>query len=328
MQYQSSKGPVAIDTMPISYAKNALNKLRRNEPERTAEIDALNAHVEKLTAETTAGHDAAADENPRAVIGGNNPPEEAPPPKLTGRAAIDAHVADLLEEAGNWADGVPLATQGQADDCARLLRNLQQAATAVDDAATDEKRPLNDQINAIGAWQNGYTAKGLKRTPDGSLTKAIAATGRLSAAWLQKQDDERREREAQAAAAALKAAQELVVVNEEAKATTDIAMLDRRDDALAEATALLNAAKGVAKEKVRTSAGEGVRGLTLRSVWRAESTGEDGCWKAALGHYGRNPACVDELRALIQSWADRDARSEAARGAGVPGFVFVEERVV
>ena len=63
MQYQSSKGPVAIDTMPLSYAKNALNKLRRTEPDRTAEIDALDAHVTKLTDEAT---EAAL--NPRAQI--------------------------------------------------------------------------------------------------------------------------------------------------------------------------------------------------------------------------------------------------------------------
>ena len=64
MMYQSSKGPVEIDTMPLSYAKNALNKLRRTEPERTAEIEALDAHVTKLAA-------AATEEslNPRAVIG-------------------------------------------------------------------------------------------------------------------------------------------------------------------------------------------------------------------------------------------------------------------
>ena len=49
MQYQSSKGPVDIETMPLSYAKNALNKLRRGEPERTAEIEALDAHVTTLS---------------------------------------------------------------------------------------------------------------------------------------------------------------------------------------------------------------------------------------------------------------------------------------
>ena len=62
MLYQSSKGAVEIDTMPLSYAKNALNKLTRTEPERAAEIEALDAHVTKLAA-------AATEEamNPRAV---------------------------------------------------------------------------------------------------------------------------------------------------------------------------------------------------------------------------------------------------------------------
>ena len=50
MQYQSSKGPVDIETMPLSYAKNALNKLRRGEPERTAEIEALDEQCGSIRA--------------------------------------------------------------------------------------------------------------------------------------------------------------------------------------------------------------------------------------------------------------------------------------
>jgi hypothetical protein len=44
-------------------------------------------------------------ENPRAVIGGNNPPDP-----------IDAALApysDMLAEADNWLDGVPVANADQ-----------------------------------------------------------------------------------------------------------------------------------------------------------------------------------------------------------------------
>lgn len=77
--YQSSKGTVEISTMPLSYAKNALGKLRRTEPERIAEIEALAAHVEKLEAEAIAEN-----LNPRAVVGGNNPPPDDPEPATSG----------------------------------------------------------------------------------------------------------------------------------------------------------------------------------------------------------------------------------------------------
>lgn len=337
MLYQSSKGPVEIDAMPLPYARNALGKLRRSEPERAAEIEALQAHVDKL---------AAADEadNPRAVIGGNNPPEpltgfdriEAKleesakeiAAKFEGRAAIEAHAADLLTEAGNWADGVALENQQQADSVGRLHRQLQQAAGLVDDTAAKEKKPHNDALTEIATWQNSFTAKGLKKTPDGSLTKAITATGNLSAAWLRKQDDERLARERAASLAAAAAAQEALTARAEAKESSDLAVMDRAEDALALAESLLREAKGVAKEKVQAGGGDGLRVMALRSVWRAEISAEDGAWAKAYSHFKQDREFMSEFRALIQKWADRACRVEATRVRGVPGFNFIEEKVV
>lgn len=321
MLYQSSKGPVEISTMPLRYATNALAKLRRDEPTRSEEIDALADHVANLEL----GEEP---ENPRAVIGGNNPPPDEPAPKVTGRKAIDAHVADMLSEAANWADGVALKDQGQADAVARLHRQLQQAATLVDENAAKEKKPHNDAINEIATWQNGYTAKGLKKTPDGSLTKAITATGNLSAGWLRKQDEERREREAKAATAAKEAAEAAVAARAEAKESTDLEVIDRADDALAMAETLLREAKGVAKEKVSVGGGDGLRAMSLRSQWRAEIKPEKDAWALAYGHFKQDPDFMTEFRALIQKWADRAVRVEATRVRGVPGFNFIEDKVV
>jgi hypothetical protein len=321
MLYKSSKGEVEIDTMPMPYASNALAKLRRSAPERTAEIEALQAHVDKLAAE---GGD---DENPRAVIGGNSPPPDEPAPKLEGRKAIEVHVADLLSEAGNWADGVALVDQGQADAVGRLCRQLQQAAGIVDDAATKEKKPHNDAITAIATWQNSFTAKGLKKTPDGSLTKAIAATGNLSSAWLRKMDDDRLAREKLAADIALKAAQEASELREVAKVTTDIAVMDRAEDALEEARKMIGVATSIGKERVHVGGGGGFRAMTLRKAWSAHVDLESGGWGAAYGYYRNNPEFMAEFHALIQRWADRDCRGEATRLRGVPGFKFIEDKV-
>jgi len=323
MMYKSSKGEVAIDGMPLSYAKNALNKLRRTEPERADEIAALDAHVSKLEAEAIERNMTP---QPReAVIGDNGPPpDEQPPVVPVGREAVDIHVADLLTEAANWADGAAIETPEQANAVGKLHRMLQDAAALVKDTAADQKEPLNKAIAEIADWQNSYTAKGLKTKPDGSLTKALVATGNLSAAWLRKRDDERREREAKAAAEAAKAAQEAIALREDAKASTDLAQMDKAEDALTAAKNLIRLAENVGKEKVQAGGGEGFRAVGLRSVWSAIPTGE---WAAAYAHYKTNPEFMAEFHALIQRWADRDARAEATRVRGVPGFRMHEEKV-
>lgn len=323
--YNSSKGPVEIGKMPLSYARNALNKLARTAPERKDEIEALQSHVDTLAAEAEAKA-LAGDENPRAVIGGNNPPEDIPAdpaPVIEGRAAVEAHVSDLLTEAANWADGVPIATEGQAHDVGVLLRKLQEAAGLVKDTADKEKKPLNEKLAEIGDWQNGYIAKGLKTKPDGSLTKAIVATGNLSAAWLRKLDDERKAKEAELAAAAAKAAQEAVAAREEAKASTDLADMDRAEDALSAAKALIREAEGVSKERVKAGGGDGYKAVSLRSVWRAEVTN----YGEAYAHYKKIPEFMDDFHDLIRTWAARDARNEATRRA-IPGVLFHEDKVV
>jgi hypothetical protein len=319
--YKSSSGDKVIADMHLSYAKNAANKLRRTEPERVDEIQAIDAHVAKLEADAIEKNTSP---QPReAAIGDNGGPalEVAKP---SGRAAVDVHVADLLEEAKQWADGVPIETQGQADSVGKLHRMLQDAAVLVNDTAADEKKPLNEKIAAISAWQNAYTAKGLKKTPDGSLTKALLATGNLSAAWLRKQDEERKAREQEAAAAAAKAAQEAIALREEAKEGTDIEQMERAEDALTDAKNLIRMAESIGKEKVRVGGGEGFRAVGLRSVWSALPTGE---WAAAYAHYKTNPEFMADFHALLQRWADRDVRNEATRVRGIPGFRVHEDKV-
>ena len=134
-------------------------RLTREDPTRTAEIEALQSHVDKLTAEAEADAEEA---NARAVIGGNNPPEDTPAPVLKGRSAIDAHVTDLLTEAANWGDGVAVVDQAQADAVGRLHRMLQDAASLVDDAASKEKKPHNDAIAEIGTSAERLYREGAK----------------------------------------------------------------------------------------------------------------------------------------------------------------------
>lgn len=267
--YNSSRGPVEIATMHGPHAARAAAKLRREAPDRIAEIEAL--EIRAASCAIIAEGEA---DNPRAVIGGNQPPEPIEEVKLTGREAIEAHVGDLLSEAANWTDGVAIENQDQADSVSRLRRMLQQAGKLIDDTAAAEKKPHNDAIAAIGEWQNGFNAKGLKRTPDGSVTKALALLGRLDTAWLIKLDEERKAREQEAADKAAAAAAEALAAREEAKVTTDAAVVDDAADKLAAARALLKQAEGVAKERVHSGGGEGFRASALRSFWLATPVGD------------------------------------------------------
>lgn len=60
--YASSKGPMEIASMPLRYAQNALAKLQREREDdtRDAEIEALLAHVERVSAEIAAQAEEAA----------------------------------------------------------------------------------------------------------------------------------------------------------------------------------------------------------------------------------------------------------------------------
>lgn len=317
--YKSSKGPMAIDAMPLRYANNALAKLRRDAPERVEEIDAIAAHVAKLEAE---GDDAL------APIGDNGGPalEDVTPVKVDGREAIDIHAEGLLTEATNWADGVPLETQDQADKVANLVRMLQEAGNLVDDRADEEKRPINDALNEIGTWRNGWLAKGLKKTPDGKITTALITLGRLSTGWLVKQDNERKAREAKVAAAAATAAAAALAAKQHAETTTDLAVVDDAQSKMTEAMNLIKQAQGIGKAKVQVGGGEGYRAQSLRSFWSAIPTDEKDAWSAALKHYLPNEQFAAELRELIQRWANRDAQTEAGRAHPIPGFNFHEDR--
>jgi hypothetical protein len=308
MLYQSSKGPVEIETMPLSYAKNALNKLRRTEPERTAEIEALDAHVSRLVAE-------AAEEglNPRAVVGGNNPPEEIKPEW----EAVKVHMDDLLTEAANWADGEAIVSQDQADKVSDLRRMLQEAANLADKARVAEKKPLDDQIAAIQDRYNAYIAP-IKNKVPGKVSKAVVALGNLLTPWLNKLEAEKRERENKAREEAEAAQAAAMAARQEARKSDDLADMDKADDLLAAAEEAAATLKSVEREKPQAKGS--FRASGLRSVWTAHlNEGEGG---KALVHYAK--AQPERVKAFLQQLADEDVRRGVRE---IPGFTINEERI-
>ena len=309
--YKSSKGPLAIDAMPLRYANNALAKLRRDAPERVEEIDAIAAHVAKLEAE---GDDAP------APIGDNGGPPIVEPAEIAPASweAIKAHMDDLLTEAGNWADGVAITSQEQADNVGRVRQLLQDAARIADKARVEEKDPLDKAIAEIQDRYNAYIAPLKNRVP-GSISKAASALGNMLTEWLNKLEADKRAREKIAADAAAKAAAEALAAHAAAQASTDIATIDKAEDLIADAEAMLKHAKGVSKEKVQVQ-GE-YRAISMRSYWTAEMIENGGA--DALRHYMK--VKPDRLKSFLQTLADEDVRNGLR---AIPGFLVTEERKV
>lgn len=311
--YKSSKGLKLIADMPLPYAKNALAKLHREDPGRAAEIEAIAAHVVKVEAEIEAEGD-----NPRAVIGANNPPEEVKEPAApkAGWAAVKIHMDDLLTEAANWADGVAITTPEQAEAVGRLKQDLQTAASDADASRVIEKKPFDDAAAEVQDRYNAYIAP-LKNKKPGSVSKAVLALNNLLTPWLTKLDDERRAREAEASKAAALAAAEALAAHTEAKASTDLTVIDSAEDKLAEAEALIRQAKGISSEKVHVQGS--VRAVGLRSYWVAEMN--EGGGGDAIRHYLKTKP--ERIKALIQQLAEEDVRGGAR---AIPGFTVREDR--
>lgn len=316
LMYNSSKGPVPIDSMVYSHAKAALAKLYRDEPHRTTEIGALEVHVQKLAANPP---EAA------PVAGHNQPPEEVAPAKGTmSWDAIKAHMDDLLTEAHNWADGEAIDNQAKADEIGKLRQQLQDAASLADEARVVEKKPHDDAAQKVQDRYNVYIAP-LKNKKPGSISSAVAALGSLLTPWLNKLEADKKAREDAARKIAEDAQAVAIEARRSAIGTGDLGAMTEADsllDAAEEASKLL---RNVENEKVQAK-GEH-RAIGLRSKWIAKL--RDGEGGKALTHYARTQP--DRVRAFLQVLADEDVKAGTRPVDGespIPGVDIIEERVV
>lgn len=252
------------------------------------------------------------DLNPRAVIGGNSPPPEP-------REAIGLHIADLIEQVEGSAFGQKLENEQQAAAAAKLLREVQDASRAVDAQAKTEKAPHEAIVKEVNAWRNSFNAAKLKGTPDGKLTKAETALGNLLGAWMAEQEEKREAEARQAAAEAERLAKQAIEVRKEALQSADFGAMDEAESALDIAKTAIKQADRLAKDKPRIAV-EGERAITMRKTYTARVTN----YAAAYGHYKQNPQFMADFHALLDRWAQSDARSEAARCAGIAGVEFTE----
>jgi len=239
-----------------------------------------------------------ADDLPPAPIGDNNPPADP-------FEAIRVHLDDLVTEARNWADGTAITTDAQADEISRLIDGLRKGEKVADDLRKQTKQPHMDAAKAVDErFKPMLTA----------ADRAIAATKKTIAAWLELKERQKREAEeaarAAAQAAARKAAMDRALVDE-----TNLESQERAAEATTAAEDLAKAARKIERETVAARGGS--RAMTLRTYYTARLTNR----RDALFHYvSAQPEAFEEfLLKLAQADVNRGVRT-------IPGVAVDEDR--
>jgi hypothetical protein len=233
--------------------------------------------------------------NERIAMGGNQPPE------MIIFGEIDAY----YDEARNWAsDGFAIESQEQADQIDTVDKALLKLAQEADALRVEEKRPLDEQIDAIQTKFNPYIQKG-----KGKVDTARTSLKALLTAWRaeqQRQKDEEARRIREEAEAAERAAQQ-------AFQQTNVADLEEREEAERLAARAAELAKQAKKADKAATTGTG-----LRTKWVAEMVDQR---TAVSSMWKQNPQSFLDL---AQNLADAAVRNGARQ---IDGFNIKEEKV-
>lgn len=214
---------------------------------------------------------------------------------------ITLRIDELYAEAQNWADGEAIASQEQHDAVEKIRDAIHEAGKAADALRVEEKRPLDEQVQAIQDRYNPFT-----QPKKGKVDRAKAVLGDVLAAWRKKLADEK----AAAAAAAARVAEEKRRAAEEAMRASrgDLAAREEAEALLADANAAGKQAKRA--DKAATT------GTGLRTYWHPELADLD----AAVRHYWtRDRASFEQL---VKDLAARDVRAGKRE---IPGFRVIKE---
>lgn len=237
-----------------------------------------------------------------------------PIPNMTPFEALTLNLDDLLLEARNWADGNAAETQEQADAIAELIDGLSGGGKALEAERVKEKKPLDDQIEAIQTRYNVYLAPTKNKSP-GKVPLAIEALNAAKRPFLLAREAEIEKERQKAREEAEAKAQQAAEAARQASAS-DLAAQEVADALLREAEQAQKAAKEADKAKAHAYGSGKAQGL--RTKWVAEVTDLN----AATKFYWRtNPEAFAQL---VQKLADDDARQNRRSAEGV---TFKEERV-
>ncbi len=215
---------------------------------------------------------------------------------------ICLEIDDLYHEAKNWADGENIVNQDQHDAVEKIYKALHEAGKKADALRVEEKKPLDDQVNAIQARYNPYI-----QPKKGKVDVGKDALNALLAIWRKKIADEK-------ARAAEEARKEALAREEAARKAMQASRgnLEAREEAekmVEESRKALASAKKLEKQATV--------GTGLRTTWSATMVDE----RAAIAHYWSTHK--QDFIDLAQSLADADVR----RGVrSIEGFKITEEK--
>lgn len=221
---------------------------------------------------------------------------------ITPFEEITLEIEDLFSEASNWADGTPIENQQQCDALDTLDKSLLDAGKRLDALRVEEKRPLDDQVQAIQDRYNPFI-----QPKKGKVDLARAALNPVRAAWKER---ERQRKEAAAAKAREEA--EAARVEAERLMRESAGNLEARVDA----EHMLNSAK-LAERDAKKADKAATTGLGLRTTYQVEVTDLN----EAIKHYWKTNR--GDFAALVQSLATGDVQ----RGVRtIPGITITEIR--
>jgi hypothetical protein len=238
----------------------------------------------------------ADDFDPFAAIGHNLPPEQA----------IFQQIDDLYDEARNFADGDPIASEEMHDAITKLYDGLHDLGKQADALRVEKKKPLDEQIKVIQDTYNKYIQpkKGKVDLGKAALGDLLAAYRAAKAAAAKAEAD----RIAAAALAAKAAADEAIRAS-----SGNLAAREEAEEALAEAKKL---ERGASRAWKSATTGTG-----LRTVWVATPAAEEGSEAQRLEwSYTKDPA---RFEALAQDMANEAVRAGVRT---IPGFVISDEK--
>lgn len=211
-------------------------------------------------------------------------------------------IDDLYAEAANWADGKPIENQDQCDALDVLDKALLAAGKRLDELRVAEKKPLDEQVQAIQDRYNPYV-----QPKKGRVDIARSCLNPLRAAW---KDAERIRKEAAAAKAREEAEAERVKAEEAIRASAGNLVAR---EAAEEQLSLAKEAEGFAVRQERKA----TTGLGLRTSYDVTVTDLN----EAVKHFWKTDRGAFET--LVHGLADEDVR----RGSrSIPGITITEVR--
>ena len=218
---------------------------------------------------------------------------------------VSVEIADLYEEARNWADGTPIQSDEQHHAVTALYDALHDAGKRADELRVKEVEPLDEAKEAIQARYHPLI--GDTKAGKGKVVIGKEALGKLLSDWRAAKAKEK----AEAAERARKdAEQERAKAEAAIRASSgDLEARERAEEMLALAD---EADRYASRQQKRAETGN-----KLRTVYVAELMD----LHAAIKHYwGENTAPFEEL---VTTLAAADVRSGKR---SIPGFEIKEKK--